>query len=386
MTVTAPLGFRAAGVAAGLKSSGRPDVALVVNDGPDHVAAAVFTSNRVVAAPVVWSRQAVADGVAHAVVLNSGGANACTGPEGFLDAHRTAEQVGATLGVSAGDVLVCSTGLIGDRLRMDLLLPGIDTAATALSTDGGPAAAQAIMTTDSVPKTVHIEGAGWSVGGMAKGAGMLAPGLATMLCVLTTDAVVTAEDADAALRTATATTFDRIDSDGCMSTNDTVILLASGASGVQVSRAALTSAVTEASAVLSRALIADAEGASHDVAVMVVGADSEQAAVAVARAVTRSNLFKAAIFGNDPNWGRIVSAIGTVPVELAGFEADQLDVTVNGVQVCKGGGAYQDRALVDMSAREVHVLIDLHAGDESATVWTNDLTHDYVHENSAYSS
>lgn len=386
MTVTAPLGFRAAGVAAGLKSSGRPDVALVVNDGPDHVAAAVFTSNRVVAAPVVWSRQAVADGVAHAVVLNSGGANACTGPEGFLDAHRTAEQVGATLGVSAGDVLVCSTGLIGDRLRMDLLLPGVVAATTALAPDGGPAAAQAIMTTDSVPKTVHIEGAGWSVGGMAKGAGMLAPGLATMLCVLTTDAVVTAEDADAALRSATATTFDRIDSDGCMSTNDTVILLASGASGVQVSRAALASAVTEASAVLSRALIADAEGASHDVAVMVVGADSEQAAVAVARAVTRSNLFKAAIFGNDPNWGRIVSAIGTVPVELAGFEADQLDVTVNGVQVCKGGGAYQDRALVDMSAREVHVLIDLHAGDETATVWTNDLTHDYVHENSAYAS
>jgi len=386
MTVTAPLGFRAAGVAAGLKSSGRPDVALVVNDGPDHVAAAVFTSNRIVAAPVVWSRQAVADGVAHAVVLNSGGANACTGPAGFLDAHRTAEQVGATLGVSAGDVLVCSTGLIGDRLRMDLLLPGVVAATTALAPDGGPAAAQAIMTTDSVPKTVHIEGAGWSVGGMAKGAGMLAPGLATMLCVLTTDAVVTAEDAGAALRSATATTFDRIDSDGCMSTNDTVILLASGASGVQVSRAALTSAVTEASAVLSRALIADAEGASHDIAVMVVGADSEQAAVAVARAVTRSNLFKTAIFGNDPNWGRIVSAVGTVPVERAAFEADQLDVTVNGVQVCKGGGAYQDRALVDMSAREVHVLIDLHAGDESATVWTNDLTHDYVHENSAYSS
>lgn len=386
MTVTGPLGFRAAGVAARLKSSGRPDVALVVNDGPDHVAAAVFTSNRVVAAPVVWSRQAVADGVAHAVVLNSGGANACTGPAGFLDAHRTAEQVGATLGVSAGDVLVCSTGLIGDRLRMDLLLPGVVAATTALAADGGPAAAQAIMTTDSVPKTVHIEGAGWSVGGMAKGAGMLAPGLATMLCVLTTDAVVTAEDADAALRSATATTFDRIDSDGCMSTNDTVILLASGASGVQVSRAALTSAVTEASAVLSRALIADAEGASHDIAVMVVGADSERAAVAVARAVTRSNLFKTAIFGNDPNWGRIVSAVGTVPVERAAFEADQLDVTVNGVQVCKGGGAYQDRALVDMSAREVHVLIDLHAGDESATVWTNDLTHDYVHENSAYSS
>lgn len=386
MTVTGPLGFRAAGVAAGLKSSGRLDVALVVNDGPDHVAAAVFTSNRIVAAPVVWSRQAVADGVAHAVVLNSGGANACTGPAGFLDAHRTAEQVGATLAVSAGDVLVCSTGLIGDRLRMDLLLPGVVAATTALAPDGGPAAAQAIMTTDSVPKTVHIEGAGWSVGGMAKGAGMLAPGLATMLCVLTTDAVVTAEDARAALRSATATTFDRIDSDGCMSTNDTVILLASGASGVQVSRAALASAVTEASAVLSRALIADAEGASHDIAVMVVGADSEQAAVAVARAVTRSNLFKAAIFGNDPNWGRIVSAVGTVPVERAVFEADRLDVAVNGVQVCKGGGAYQDRALVDMSAREVHVLIDLHAGDESATVWTNDLTHDYVHENSAYSS
>jgi glutamate N-acetyltransferase/amino-acid N-acetyltransferase len=386
VTVTGPCGFRAAGVAAGLKSSGRPDVALVVNDGPDHVAAAVFTSNRVVAAPVVWSRQAVADGVASAVVLNSGGANACTGPAGFLDTHRTAEQVGEVLGVSAGDVLVCSTGLIGDRLRMDLLLPGVVAAATALGSDGGPDAAQAIMTTDSVPKTVHIKGAGWSVGGMAKGAGMLAPGLATMLAVLTTDAVVTADDAAAALGAATATTFDRIDSDGCMSTNDTVILLASGASGVPVSRAALTSAVTEASAVLSRALIADAEGASHDIAVMVVGADSEQAAVVVARAVTRSNLFKAAIFGNDPNWGRIVAAIGTVPVEHAAFEPDELDVTVNGVQVCKAGGAFQDRALVDMSAREVHVLIDLHAGDESATVWTNDLTHDYVHENSAYSS
>ena len=386
MTVTAPLGFRATGIAAGLKSSGRLDVALVVNDGPSHVAAAVFTTNRVVAAPVVWSRQAVADGVASAVVLNAGGANACTGPAGFVDTHRTAERVGALLGVSPGDVLVCSTGLIGERLPMDLLLPGVDRAAEALSPVGGPDAAQAIMTTDSVPKTVHVERAGWSVGGMAKGAGMLAPGLATMLSVLTTDAVVTAEDAEAALRAATASTFDRIDSDGCMSTNDTVILLVSGASGVEVSRAALTAAVTEASAVLSRALIADAEGASHDIAVMVVNADSERAAVTVARSVTRSNLFKAAIFGNDPNWGRIVSAVGTVPVDQAAFEPDQLDVTVNGVQVCKDGGADQDRSLVDMSAREVHVLIDLHAGDATATVWTNDLTHEYVHENSAYSS
>ncbi|WP_336725905.1 bifunctional glutamate N-acetyltransferase/amino-acid acetyltransferase ArgJ [Cellulosimicrobium cellulans] len=403
MTVTTPQGFRAAGVAAGLKSTGARDVALVVNDGPLDVAAAVLTTNRVFAAPVAWTRQAVSDGRATAVVLNSGGANACTGPEGFADTHRTAEHVADVLSTSAGDVLVCSTGLIGVRLPLEKLLAGVDAAAAALAdpvatVDGGGDAALAIMTTDTVPKTVSVvrevsdatatDGAAtWSVGGMAKGAGMLAPGLATMLCVLTTDAVVDAATADAALRAATRTTFDRVDSDGCMSTNDTVILLASGASGVEVTLDELTDAVTEASASLARQLVADAEGASHDVAVTVVNASSEDAAVAVARAVTRSNLFKAAILGNDPNWGRIVSAVGTVPEDVAPFDALLLDVTVNGVQVCRAGGVGEPRELVDLAAeREVRVEIDLHAGSASATVWTNDLTHDYVHENSAYSS
>ena len=387
MSVTAAQGFRAAGVAAGLKSTGKPDVALVVNDGPEHVAAGVFTSNRVVAAPVVWSRQALADGVAHAVILNSGGANACTGPEGFLDTHVTAERTSEALGVSAGDVVVCSTGLIGVRLPMDKLLPGVESAVGALDAAGGDSAATAIMTTDTVPKTAVAEGDGWVVGGMAKGAGMLAPGLATMLCVLTTDAVVTAEDADAALRAATARTFDRVDSDGCMSTNDSVVLLSSGASGVRADQDELAAALTEVCASLARQLVADAEGASHDIAVHVVGASDETAAVAVARAVTRSNLFKAAVFGNDPNWGRVLSAVGTVPPEVAPYDALTLDVSINGVQVCRAGGVGEGRELVDLaSQREVHVEIDLHAGDAAATVWTNDLTHDYVHENSAYSS
>lgn len=385
--VTAPAGFRAAGVTAGLKPSGKPDVALVVNDGPLQVAAGVFTSNRVVAAPVVWSRQAVADGVATAVVLNSGGANACTGPEGFLDTHRTAEHVAEVLGTSAGDVLVCSTGLIGERLPMDLLLPGTDAAAAALSAEGGPDAAAAIMTTDTVSKTAAVAGDGWTVGGMAKGAGMLAPGLATMLVVLTTDAVVTAEQADAALRAATRTTFDRVDSDGCMSTNDTVLLLASGASGVTPDPEAFAAAVAAACADLARQLVADAEGASHDIAVTVTGATSEEAAVAVARAVTRSNLFKAAVFGNDPNWGRVLAAVGTVPEDVAPYDAVLLDVSINGVQVCRAGGVGEPRDLVDLAAaREVRVDVDLHAGDAAATIWTNDLTHDYVHENSAYST
>jgi glutamate N-acetyltransferase / amino-acid N-acetyltransferase len=385
--VTAPAGFRAAGVTAGLKPSGKPDVALVVNDGPLQVAAGVFTSNRVVAAPVVWSRQAVSDGVATAVVLNSGGANACTGPEGFGDTHRTAEHVAEVLGTSAGDVLVCSTGLIGERLPMDLLLPGIGAAAAALAPTGGPDAATAIMTTDTVSKTAAVAGDGWTVGGMAKGAGMLAPGLATMLVVLTTDAVVTAEQADAALRGATRTTFDRVDSDGCMSTNDTVLLLASGASGVTPDPEAFAAAVAAASADLARQLVADAEGASHDIAVTVTGATTEEAAVAVARAVTRSNLFKAAVFGNDPNWGRVLAAVGTVPEDVAPYDAALLDVSINGVQVCRAGGVGEPRDLVDLAAaREVRVDVDLHAGDAAATVWTNDLTHDYVHENSAYST
>jgi glutamate N-acetyltransferase/amino-acid N-acetyltransferase len=384
VSVTGPEGFRAAGVAAGLKATGRLDVALVVNDGPLHHAAGVFTGNRVQAAPVAWSRQVLVGGRVDAVLLNSGGANACTGPEGFADAHRSAERVAAVLGCVAGDVAVCSTGLIGERLPMPRLLAGVDAAVAALSSDGGDAAAVAIMTTDTVPKTALVrDPAGWSVGGIAKGAGMLAPGLATMLVVLTTDAVALPGDLRAALGHATRTTFDRIDSDGCMSTNDTVLLLASGASGVTPSAEALGAAVHEVCARLARALVADAEGASHDIAIEVVGAASEPDAVEVARAVARSNLFKAAIFGKDPNWGRVLAAVGTTKVA---FDPLALDVTINGVQVCRRCAAADDRALVDLSTREVQVLIDLHAGAESATIWTNDLTHDYVHENSAYST
>lgn len=387
MSVTTPAGFTATGVVAGLKSSGRPDLALIVNQGPLQVASGVFTSNRVVAAPVVWSRQVIATGQAHAVVLNSGGANACTGADGYQDTVLTAERVAHAIGGTPEQILVCSTGLIGERLPLDRLLPGVDAAALALSTTGGPAAATAIMTTDSVEKQTKVIGEGWSVGGMAKGAGMLAPGLATMLVVLTTDAVVTPALAQTVLQDATACTFDRIDSDGCMSTNDTVLLLSSGASGISPSPAELGAAVEQACAELARGLIADAEGASHDIAVTVVGAENETAAVTVAKAVTRSNLFKAAVFGNDPNWGRVLAAVGTVPVEEAAFRADQIDVSINGVQVCRAGAVGEPRGLVNMAAaREVAVLIDLHAGEAQATVWTNDLTHDYVHENSAYST
>ncbi|ASR54369.1 bifunctional glutamate N-acetyltransferase/amino-acid acetyltransferase ArgJ [Cellulomonas sp. PSBB021] len=389
--VTAPLGFRASGVTAGLKASGRPDLALVVNDGPLQVGAAVFTSNRVVGHPVTWSRQVVADGVVSAVVLNSGGANVCTGPEGFLDVHRTAETVADALGVSAGDVVVCSTGLIGERLPIDTLLAGVAPAAAALSGTGGPAAAQAIMTTDTVPKTADLTVEGddgvWRVGAMAKGAGMLAPGLATMLCVITTDAVVDAALADAALRAATCQTFDRVDSDGCMSTSDTVTLLASGASGVAPDPAGFTAAVTAVAAQLARQLVADAEGATHDIAITVTGAQSQDAGLAVARAISRSNLFKAAVYGNDPNWGRVLASVGTVPVEVAAFDPDALDVSINGVMICRAGGAHEPRSKVDLAAtREVHVLVDLHAGDEVVTLWTNDLTHAYVSENSEYST
>ena len=383
MSVTVPQGFLAAGVTAGLKASGRPDLALVRNLGPDFHAAAVFTSNRVCAAPVTWSRQALADHRVDAVVLNSGGANACTGAQGFQDTHRTAELVAEALQVSAGDVAVCSTGLIGELLPMDRIEGGITAAASELSPDGGPAAATAIMTTDTVPKTAELTGNGWSVGGMAKGAGMLAPALATMLVVVTTDAVTTAEDLDAALRAATSMTFDRIDSDGCQSTNDTVLLLSSGASGIPVGLADLTEAVTAVCASLARQLIADAEGAKHDIAIEIVGAATEADALEVARSIARNNLFKCAVFGNDPNWGRVLAAVGTTQ---AAFEPDELDVSINGVQVCRAGGVGEDRSLVDLAPREVHVLVDLHAGSRAATVWTNDLTHDYVHENSAYST
>ncbi len=383
MSVTACRGFRAAGVTAGLKASGAPDLALVVNDGPDHHAAAVFTSNRVEAAPVTWSRQVVTDGRVDAVVLNSGGANACTGAQGFADTHATAEQVAAALGVASADVVVCSTGLIGELLPMDRILAGVGAATASLSADGGGGAAMAIKTTDTVHKEAVAEREGWTVGGMAKGAGMLAPALATMLVVVTTDAVVAPGELDGILRAATSITFDRIDSDGCQSTNDTVLLLASGASGVAVDSADLTAAVTEVCAGLARQLIADAEGAHHDIAIQVRTAASEADALEVARSIARNNLFKCAVFGNDPNWGRVLAAVGTTS---AAFEPGRLDVAINGVEVCRAGGVGADRALVDLTAREVHVLVDLHAGDQAVTVWTNDLTHDYVHENSAYSS
>jgi glutamate N-acetyltransferase/amino-acid N-acetyltransferase len=383
VSVTAARGFRASGVAAGLRSGGGPDVALVVNDGPLDAAAGVLTSNRVKAAPVVWTEQVLSTGRLSAVVLNSGGANACTGPPGFADTHATAESVAVALGIGAIDVAVCSTGLIGDRLPMPLLLAGVEKAAAELAGTGGDAAARAIMTTDSVPKTAVVTGDGWTAGGMAKGAGMLAPGLATMLCVLTTDAVVDAAGCDAALRAATARTFDRVDSDGCMSTNDTVLLLASGASAVAPAPAEFADAVERLCADLCRQLVTDAEGATKDVAIEVVGAATEADAVEVGRAVARSNLLKCAFFGNDPNWGRVLAAVGTTS---AAFEPDALDVAINGVQVCRAGAAGDPRDLVDLTGRDIHVLVGLHAGPATATVWTNDLSLAYVHENSAYST
>ncbi|MER5863667.1 bifunctional glutamate N-acetyltransferase/amino-acid acetyltransferase ArgJ [Kitasatospora sp. NPDC002040] len=383
MGVTAAKGFRAAGVTAGIKASGTPDLALVVNDGPSNAAAGVFTSNRVKAAPVLWSEQVAKGGRISAVVLNSGGANACTGPLGFQDTHATAEKVAAELELSAGEVAVASTGLIGLRLPMDLLLPGVEQAAKALTADGGEAAAIAIKTTDTVHKTAQVTRNGWTVGGMAKGAGMLAPGLATMLVVLTTDADVPAEGLDAALRSATDTTFDRIDSDGCMSTNDTVLLLASAASGIAPAQDEFAAAVSAVCADLARQLIGDAEGASKDIRIDVTGAATEQEAVQVARVISRNNLLKCALHGEDPNWGRVLAAIGTTD---AAFDPNELNVAINGVWVCRDGSVGDDRDLVDMTGREIVITADLRAGQAAATVWTNDLTADYVHENSAYST
>ncbi|GES33738.1 bifunctional glutamate N-acetyltransferase/amino-acid acetyltransferase ArgJ [Streptomyces angustmyceticus] len=388
MSVTAAQGFTAAGIAAGIKENGTPDLALVVNNGPRLAAAGVFTSNRVKAAPVVWSEQVLKGGTVSAVVLNSGGANACTGPLGFQDTHATAEKAAEALGHNAGEVAVASTGLIGLRLPMDKLLPGIDRAAAELTGHGGEKAAIAIKTTDSVHKTAQVTvggttGGGWTVGGMAKGAGMLAPGLATMLVVLTTDADLPAAELDTALRAATRTTFDRVDSDGCMSTNDTVLLLASGASGVVPDTAEFAEAVRTVCDDLARQLIGDAEGASKDIRIEVVGAASEDDAVEVGRSIARNNLLKCAIHGEDPNWGRVLSAIGTTS---AVFEPDQLNVAINDIWVCKNGSVGEDRDLVDMRYREVRITADLAAGTESAVIWANDLTADYVHENSAYSS
>ena len=378
-----PEGFRAAGVTAGLKDSGLPDLALVINDGPVRAAAGVFTANRVKAAPVLWSQQVVSAGAVDAVVLNSGGANACTGPGGFADTHRTAEAVAAAVGTGAARVAVCSTGLIGVRLPMDRLLPGVEKAAGSLSEDGGADAAEAIRTTDTVAKTAVAPAQGWSVGGMAKGAAMLAPSLATMLAVVATDAVADAATLDEVLRAATAGTFDRVDTDGCMSTNDTVLLLASGASGVTPPKAELQSAVTAVCHDLAQQMVRDAEGASKDVEVTVVGAASVDDALEAARAVGRSNLLKCALHGNDPNWGRVLAAVGTT---RAAFEADDIDVAINGVQVCRGSAPGDDRDVVDLTGRDVQIVVDLHAGPHTATLWTSDLTAEYVHENSAYST
>jgi glutamate N-acetyltransferase / amino-acid N-acetyltransferase len=399
VSVTAPLGFRAAGVVAGLKTSGERDVAVVINDGPSRAAAAVFTANRVQAAPVIWSRQVTSGGRVRAVVLNSGGANACTGPLGFQDAHATAERLAAALDDSAGEIAVCSTGLIGERLPMDKLLPAVDAAVAEADRSGGVHAADAIRTTDTIikiafrrqgsapsggrpPQTPPNEGV-WAIGGMAKGAGMLAPSLATMLVVLTTDADLTPAELDSALRSATAVTFDRLDSDGCMSTNDTVLLMASGASGVKPDHKDFTRALTEVCADLARQLQRNAEGASKYVLIEVVGAASEPDAVTVGRAVARNNLLKCALAGADPNWGRVLSAVGTTD---AVFEPDRLNVAMNGIWVCRAGAPGDDRSKVDLRGKDITITVDLSAGPHSAVILTTDLTEAYVHENSAYST
>jgi glutamate N-acetyltransferase/amino-acid N-acetyltransferase len=385
VSVTAPQGFEAAGVAVGLKSTGKPDVAVVVNRGPLKVGAAVFTSNRAKANPILWSQEVIRDGVVEAVVLNSGGANCFTGPFGFQTTHQTAETAAQLLDVSAGDILVCSTGLIGtgDEVFRAKVLAGTEQGIAELSPDGGEAASLAIMTTDSKPKRSVATGDGWSIGGMAKGAGMLAPGLATMLVVITTDAVLDSAQADAALRQATGRTFDRLDSDGCMSTNDQVTLLVSGASGVTPDLDDFAAALAEVCQDLARQLQGDAEGASHDITIQVINAASEAEAVEVGRSVARNNLFKAAIFGNDPNWGRVLAAIGTTQ---AAFDPYDVDVWMNGVRVCTAGGPDAPREDVDLTPRATDLVIDLKVGAAAATILTNDLTHDYVHENSAYSS
>ncbi len=383
MSITRPSGFRASGVPAGLKSGGALDVALLVNDGPRYDCASVFTANRCKANPVLWSEQVVKDGTVKAVILNSGGANCYTGPDGFQTTHATAERVAEHAGIGAGDVLVCSTGLIGLTTVREDLLSGVDAAYEALHRDGSLDAATAIMTTDSHPKQVVVERDGWSIGAMAKGAGMLAPQLATMLVIITTDAAVPADLLDRALRAATRVSFDRLDSDGCMSTNDTVTVMASGASGSEPGEEAFTEALTEACLDLARQLLADAEGADHEIAITVLGAASEDDAVAAGRSIARSNLFKAAVFGKDPNWGRVLASIGTTDAQ---FDPADLDVSMNGVMVCRASTPHAPPEEVDLEPREVTVTVDLKSGDAEATVWTNDLTHAYVHENSAYST
>ena len=390
MSVTFAQGFSAAGVEAGISAvEGKKDLALVVNNGPLDMAAGVFTSNRFCAAPVQWTRKIVADGHVKAVILNSGGANACTGQPGYEQSKATAQKVAALVGGKDSDIAVCSTGLIGELLPLDHVLSGADKAFAALAdtAQAGADASHAIMTTDTKPKTVELEGSnGFHVGGMVKGSGMIAPQLATMLCVITTDAVVSAGQLQAALNAGVEMSFNRIDVDGCMSTNDTVLLLASGASGIEPDPDEFNDLVAQATASLARQIIGDGEGASHDIRVKVTGATTEDAALACGRAVAASNLLKCAIFGNDPNWGRIVSSLGTVPPEVAPYDSNKVTVDVNGVRICENGGAGRDRSEVDMTPREVHIDIDLHAGKAEATVWTDDLTHEYVHINADYES
>lgn len=390
MSVTFAQGFSAAGVEAGISAvEGKKDLALVVNNGPLDMAAGVFTSNRFCAAPVQWTRKIVADGHVKAVILNSGGANACTGQPGYEQSKATAQKVAALVGAKDSDIAVCSTGLIGELLPLDHVLSGADKAFAALAdtAQAGADASHAIMTTDTKPKTVELEGSnGFHVGGMVKGSGMIAPQLATMLCVITTDAVVSAGQLQAALNAGVEMSFNRIDVDGCMSTNDTVLLLASGASGIEPDPDEFNDLVAQATASLARQIIGDGEGASHDIRVKVIGATTEDAALACGRAVAASNLLKCAISGNDPNWGRIVSSLGTVPPEVAPYDSNKVTVDVNGVRICENGGAGRDRSEVDMTPREVYIDIDLHAGNAEATVWTDDLTHEYVHINADYES
>ncbi|WP_054811286.1 bifunctional glutamate N-acetyltransferase/amino-acid acetyltransferase ArgJ [Nocardia arizonensis] len=389
--VTAPLGFRAAGIAAGIKASGKPDLALVFNEGPEYAAAGVFTRNKVKAAPVLWSQQVLTSGRLRAVILNSGGANACTGPGGFQDTHRTAEELAAALSnwgteTGAGEIAVCSTGLIGDRLPMDKLVPAVTEIVHEMGggLSGGLDAAHAIMTTDTVPKEAAFHHHDrWNVGGMAKGAGMLAPSLATMLVVLTTDAVASAAQLDSALRKATRLTFDRLDVDGSCSTNDTVLLLASGASGMTPAQDDLDAAVLAVCDDLAEQLMGDAEGVTKRVHITVAGAVDEDEALVAARAVARDSLVKTALFGSDPNWGRVLAAVGIAPVTL---EPDRISVSFNGKPVCVDGVGAPGARQVDLSGTDIEVRIDLGLGDGTATVRTTDLSHGYVEENSAYSS
>lgn len=377
-----PKGFRSASIAAGLKSTGALDLTLIENQGPNFNAAAVFTTNKVVAAPVIWSRQVAKEGVVRAVVLNSGGANACTGPQGFADTHKTAEHVGHLLNVSSGEVIVCSTGLIGELLPMPKIIAGLDSIVPVMNNAGLQTSAQAIMTTDSIEKIATANYNGAEFAGIAKGAGMLAPALATMLSVVMTDAIVS-ESAQIIFQRVTDRTYNRIDSDGCTSTNDTVLFMSSGASGIEISDSELEDLLMQVCGSLSNQLIADAEGSSKSVAIKVLNASSEKDAVEVGRACARNNLLKAAIFGGDPNWGRVLAAVGTADADMNPLA---IDVKLNGVQVCTNSAPDADKSTVNFDARLVEIEIDLKVGSATATIMTNDLTHDYVHENSAYST